>query len=129
MSTLKRVHALILGLFAAALGAAAGAQEPSTTEPQAAAPTVALTTEDVDAWLDGYMPYALHTGDIAGAVVAVVKDGKVLTERGFGFSDVAQRTGVDPKKTLFRPGSVSKLLTWTAVMQLVEQGKIDLDTD
>ena len=106
MSTLKRVHALILGLFAAALGAAAGAQEPSTTEPQAAAPTVALTAEDVDAWLDGYMPYALHTGDIAGAVVAVVKDGKVLTERGYGFSDVEKRTAVDPKQTLFRPGSV-----------------------
>src|SRR6202011_5052631 len=71
----------------------------------------------------------LQTGDIAGAVVAVVKDGKVVTERGFGFSDVAQRTPVDPKQTLFRPGSVSKLLTWTAVMQLVEQGKIDLDAD
>ena len=36
---------------------------------------------------------------------------------------------VDPALTLFRPGSVSKLLTWTAVMQLVEQGKIDLDAD
>ena len=88
-----------------------------------------LTQEDANAWLDGYMPYALHTGDIAGAVVAIVKDGKVLTERGYGFSDVAKRTPVDPEKTLFRPGSVSKLLTWTAVMQLVEQGKIDLDAD
>ena len=89
----------------------------------------ALTAEDADAWLDGYMPYALRTGDIAGAVVVIVKDGKVLTERGYGFSDVAKRTPVDPKRTLFRPGSVSKLFTWTAVMQLVEQGKIDLDAD
>src|SRR6201996_9664665 len=88
-----------------------------------------LTQEDANAWLDGYMPYALHTGDIAGAVVAIVKDGKVLTERGYGFSDVEKRTPVDPEKTLFRPGSVSKLLTWTAVMQLVEQGKLDLDAD
>jgi CubicO group peptidase (beta-lactamase class C family) len=88
-----------------------------------------LTQEDANAWLDGYMPYALHTGDIAGAVVAIVKDGKVLTERGYGFSDVEKRTPVDPKRTLFRPGSVSKLLTWTAVMQLVEQGKINLDAD
>ena len=75
------------------------------------------------------MPYALHTGDIAGAVVVVVKDGQILTARGFGYSDVEKRTPVDPKLTLFRPGSVSKLLTWTAVMQLVEQGKIDLDAD
>ena len=90
---------------------------------------IALTAEDVNAWLDGYMPYALQTGDIAGAVVAVVKDGQILTERGYGYSDVAKRTPVDPKLTLFRPGSVSKLVTWTAVMQLVEQGKIDLDAD
>jgi CubicO group peptidase (beta-lactamase class C family) len=88
-----------------------------------------LTAEDADAWLDGYLPYALHSGDIAGAVVAIVKDGKVLTERGYGFSDIEKRTSVDPKKTLFRPGSVSKLLTWTAVMQLVERGKINLDAD
>ena len=78
--------------------ATAGAQQP-------------LTPEDADAWLDGYMPYALHSGDIAGAVVAIVKDGKILTERGYGFSDVEKRTPVDPKKTLFRPGSVSKLFT------------------
>jgi CubicO group peptidase (beta-lactamase class C family) len=100
-----------------------------TTSPAAAPVAVALTAQDVNAWLDGYMPYALRTGDIAGAVVVVVKDGQILTERGFGFSDVAKRTPVDPKLTLFRPGSVSKLLTWTAVMQLVEQGKIDLDGD
>ena len=68
-----------------------------------------LTEQDANAWLDGYMPYALHSGDIAGAVVAIVKDGKVLTERGYGFSDIEKRTPVDPKKTLFRPGSVSKL--------------------
>ncbi|HEX4479351.1 MAG TPA: serine hydrolase domain-containing protein [Rudaea sp.] len=88
-----------------------------------------LTKEDVDAWLDGYMPYALATGDIAGAVVAVVKDGQILTERGYGYSDVENKKPVDPKLTLFRPGSVSKLFTWTAVMQLVEQGKLDLDAD
>jgi CubicO group peptidase (beta-lactamase class C family) len=125
MYVMKRLTVILLGLLATV----AGAQEAPTPEPRAAAPTVALTAEDVDAWLDGYLPYALQTGDIAGAVVAVVKDGKVLTERGYGFSDVAQRTPVDPKQTLFRPGSVSKLLTWTAVMQQVELGKIDLDAD
>lgn len=88
-----------------------------------------LNKTDVDAWLDGYMPYALARGDIAGAVVVVVKDGQVLTQRGYGFSDVEKRTPVSPETTLFRPGSVSKLFTWTAVMQLVEQGKIDLDKD
>jgi CubicO group peptidase (beta-lactamase class C family) len=88
-----------------------------------------LTKDDVDSWLDGYMPYALHTGDIPGAVVVVVKDGRILTARGFGYADVEQRKPVDPERTLFRPGSVSKLVTWTAVMQMVEKGKLNLDTD
>ena len=88
-----------------------------------------LDAQDVNAFLDGYMPYALKDGDIAGAVVVVVKDGQVLTERGYGYADVAKQTPVDPQKTLFRPGSISKLFMWTAVMQLQEQGKIDLDAD
>lgn len=88
-----------------------------------------LTQADADSWLDGFMPYALARGDVAGAVVVIVKDGQVLTQRGFGYADVAARKPVDPATTLFRPGSVSKLYTWTAVMQQVEAGKIDLDAD
>jgi CubicO group peptidase (beta-lactamase class C family) len=59
----------------------------------------------------------------------IVKDGQVLTQRGFGYADIAARERVDPATTMFRAGSISKLFTWTAVMQLVEQGKIDLDAD
>jgi CubicO group peptidase (beta-lactamase class C family) len=113
----------------AAPAAAPQAPPPAGEEPAGGAVAVPLTASDLNVWLDGYMPYALHTGDIAGAVVAVVKDGQILTERGFGYSDVEKRTPVDPKLTLFRPGSVSKLFTWTAVMQQVEQSRIDLDAD
>ncbi|MBX7483466.1 beta-lactamase family protein [Qipengyuania sp. 6D47A] len=88
-----------------------------------------LTKSDLDTWLDGYMPYALGDGDIAGAVVVVVKDGEILTQRGFGLANVEDRIAVDPERTLFRPGSVSKLVTWTAVMQQVEQGRINLDAN
>jgi len=105
-------------------GTAAPAQAPA-----AEGVAVPLTKPDVDGWLDGMMPYALSSGDIAGAVVVVVKDGQVLTERGFGFSDMKSRRPVDPEHTLFRPGSVSKLFTWTALMQQVEAGKLDLDVD
>ena len=94
-----------------------------------AAPVHALTKADLDSWLDGFMPYALRKGDIAGAVVTVVKDGEVLSARGYGYADVKERKPVDPDTTLFRIGSVSKLFTWTSVMQLVEQGKLDLDAD
>ena len=105
--------------FAQATATAAGADSAAH----------ALSATDVETWLDGYMPYALHSGDIAGAVVAVVKNGEVLFEHGYGYADYDKRVSVDPKLTLFRWGSVSKLLTWTAVMQLVEQGKLDLDAD
>lgn len=88
-----------------------------------------LTKADADAWLDGAMPFSLRSGDIPGAVVTIVKDGKILTSRGFGYADVDKLTPVDPDRTLFRSGSISKLFTWTAVMQQVEQRRIDLDRD
>ncbi|MBB3344545.1 serine hydrolase domain-containing protein [Luteimonas sp. RC10] len=116
--------ALCMVLPAAAQPAEAS---PSTAEPAAAA--ASLTPDDAGLWLDGLMPGALARGDIAGAVITVVKDGEILVSRGYGLADVAQRRPVDPETTLFRVASVSKLLTWTAVMQLVEAGQLDLDAD
>jgi len=75
------------------------------------------------------MPYAIERGDVAGAVVAVVKNGEVIFAKGYGLADVEKHKPVDAERTMFRPGSVSKLFTWTAVMQLVEQGKVNLDHD
>ena len=88
-----------------------------------------LSCGDLDAFFDGYMNLALARGDIAGAVIAVVQDGHVIFEKGYGVSDVKTQSPIDPKTTMFRPGSVSKLFTWTAVMQLYEAHKLDLDTD
>lgn len=88
-----------------------------------------LTAEDLTSFLDGLMPLQIQRADIAGAVVVVVKDGKLLFANGYGYSDVASKKPVSPETTLFRPGSISKTFTWTAVMQQVEQGKLDLDRD
>lgn len=106
--------------------------DPATgTAPATGAP--AIERADVDAWLDGFLPAALERTGIPGAAVAVVHDGEVVTARGYGWSDTGTESGtpvpVDPDDTLFRPGSVSKLVTATAVMQLVESGDVDLDTD
>ncbi len=87
----------------------------------------ALEATDLAAWLDGRVPYALKSGEIAGLVISVVKDGKVLLQKGYGLADVEAKAPMDPATTLVRPGSTSKPFTWTAVMQLVQQGKIDLD--
>jgi CubicO group peptidase (beta-lactamase class C family) len=94
--------------------------------PAAPAP---LTEADVSAFLDGVVPLQIERNDIAGAVVTIVKDGEVLFSRGYGYADVEKKKPVSDTDTLFRPGSISKLFTWTAVMQLVEQGKLDLDRD
>ena len=130
---------LWLSLFIGVLAPAAMAQpigpavKPPPVTPAIATPAQpasghVLDKADVEAWLDGFMPYALGRGDIPGAVVAVVKDGQPVLVKGYGYSDVAKQAPVTPD-TIFRPGSVSKLFTWTAVMQLVGEGKLDLDKD
>ncbi|RRR96875.1 serine hydrolase domain-containing protein [Glycomyces terrestris] len=123
------------GAAAAALAAIAiiatgcGAGDPDLPDPEPPAAPEAFTAANVDAWLDETLPTMLEDSGIAGAAVAVVGDGQVLTTRGFGLADTAAGTEVDPAETLFRPGSVSKVFTATAVMQLVEDGVLDLDTD
>ena len=88
-----------------------------------------LTAADVEAFLDGLVPLQIKQDDIAGATISVVKDGKLLFAKGYGYADVEKQKAVSPQDTLFRPGSISKLFTWTAIMQLYEQGKLDLDRD
>lgn len=101
------------------------AQEPA----QLPAGTHELTQSDLEAFLDGVMPLQLAREDIAGAVVSVVKDGKPFFAKGYGFANVEKRIPVSADNTLFRPGSISKLFTWTAIMQQVQAGKLDLDRD
>ena len=104
-------------------------QIPAASESSVTEPPHAMTADDVHAFLDGFVPMQLERENIAGAVVLVVKDGTILFAKGYGYSDVEKKSPVTVDATLFRPGSISKLFTWTAVMQLVEQGKLDLDKD
>jgi CubicO group peptidase (beta-lactamase class C family) len=119
-------------LFGGAFSVSAADKSPASAEkpaPAAATAGAALTAADVGAFLEGLVPNQLAREDVAGAVVVVVKDGQVLFAKGYGLADVEKRKPVSVDGTLFRPGSTSKLFTWTAVMQQVEQGKLDLDKD
>src|SRR5712664_646470 len=102
-------------------------EKPSSTTP----PTTshALAREDLEAFLDGIIPLQLERSDIAGATILVMKGGKDLLRKGYGFSDVSKKKPVDPETTMFRLASISKLFTWISVMQLAEQGKLDIDAD
>jgi CubicO group peptidase (beta-lactamase class C family) len=89
-------------------------------------PTVA---NEIGSFLDWFLTTQLNLEGIPGAAVAVVRDGEVLHLGGYGTANLASGQPVSAATTLFRTGSVSKLLTWTAAMQLVEQGTLDLHAD
>ena len=78
----------------------------------------------VEAFVDGVVKNSIKSAPSASGVVAVMKDGKMIFSKGYGFLDVENRIPVDPETTLFRPGSNSKLFTWVTVMQQVEQGQL-----
>ncbi|MBI5934832.1 MAG: beta-lactamase family protein [Chloroflexi bacterium] len=85
--------------------------------------------QEMEAFMDEFIPAQLEENHIPGGTVSVVKDGKLFFAKGYGYADLETKRPVIADQTLFRPGSTSKLFTWTAVMQLAEQGKVDLNAD
>jgi CubicO group peptidase (beta-lactamase class C family) len=128
-----------LGLVAAVVAAEAGkgafdsggdpSYRPIAAAPQPLPDGGLRSPEEMEAFVDGFVSGELEAYDVAGLTVAVVKDGRLFFAKGYGRADVDRQVPVEADRTLFRPGSVSKLFTWTAVMQLVERGKLDLDAD
>jgi CubicO group peptidase (beta-lactamase class C family) len=128
------VAALLLQAASTAPAAAADSPAPARAAPAAAsdAPVPlqeahALAKEDLQAFFDGIIPLQLERSDVAGATVLVMHGSETLLLKGYGFSDLKKKQAVDPAATMFRLASISKLFTWTAAMQLAEQGKLDLD--
>jgi CubicO group peptidase (beta-lactamase class C family) len=127
----KRSVSPLIGLLTVFILSVLALGSPAPTFAQSAQDTAPheLTAEDVAPFIDGLVAAQMASLHVPGVEVAVVKDGEVIYLHGYGYADVEDKTPVDPETTLFRPGSVTKLLVWTAVMQLVEQGKLDLDAD
>ena len=84
---------------------------------------------EVETFLDGVLGKQLRVDHIPGAAVSIVKDGRLLFTKGYGSADLQAGKPVNAQTTLFRIGSVSKLFTATAVLQLAEQGKLNLHAD
>jgi CubicO group peptidase (beta-lactamase class C family) len=141
--TRLRTLALVLALCILLPALALPPQVPAPQKP--AAPLVAAESQqaaatplpsshpleraDLEAFFDGLVPLQMERSDVAGATVLVMKDGKELLKKGYGYSDVTKKSSVDPDTTMFRLASISKLFTWVSVMQLAEQGKLDIDAD
>jgi CubicO group peptidase (beta-lactamase class C family) len=83
----------------------------------------------VEAWLDETMADQLERHHVPGAAVVIVRDGEPFLAKGYGYADLDTRTPVVANETVFGIGSTSKLVTWTAVMQGVEEGRLNLDRD
>ena len=89
-----------------------------------AMPVMALDVTDkdtVEAFIDGAVKPVMKQSHGASGVVLVMRDGEVILNKGYGYQDIEKRIPVDPYNTLFRPGSISKLFTWIAVLQMEEQ--------
>jgi CubicO group peptidase (beta-lactamase class C family) len=89
--------------------------------------TAAAELPNLEAFVDGVVGGFMAQEQIAGAEVAVVRDGEVLLVKGYGIDSVEPRRAVDPNESLFRLGSISKTFTWLSIMQLAERGKLRLD--
>lgn len=88
-----------------------------------------VDAREFGAWLDQvFAEYLKHTAEPSVGFI-LIKDGRVFFQKGYGYADFRKKTPVVPNETLFQAASVSKLVTATAVMQLVESGKLRLDTD
>ncbi len=85
--------------------------------------------EELEAFADAWMAEKLAAYHIPGAVLVVVNDGSFLLAKGFGLADLESQIPMHPGKTILRVASNSKLFTATAVMQVHEEGLVDLKTD
>jgi CubicO group peptidase (beta-lactamase class C family) len=134
ISIIKETVALIVTMMlllfvipsAAAQGGFARGEDLPISLNQVQGPTDAA---ELEAFLDDLFAKDMEENHIPGAAVSVVKDGKLFFTKGYGYADLENKIPVDAGQTVFAIGSVGKLFTWTAVMQLVEQGKLDLDAD
>jgi CubicO group peptidase (beta-lactamase class C family) len=132
---MRKVHLKILAMFIIIAYLIIGAQTLGSESKQKQTAQETIVTQgptdavELEAFIDGIMTAHMRSNHIAGITFSLVKDGEIFFAKGYGYADIKKKKPVSAYETLFRPGSVSKLLTWTAVMQLVEQGKLDLNTD
>lgn len=126
--------AAVAAPFAAADPATEFAGESFDAEPVAPVtagarlrPGEAIPAAELEAYVDGVVRSAMSTEHIAGVTVSVVQNGQLVLKKGYGFASLSPQKVVDPDRTLFRIGSISKTFTWISLMKQVEAGRMSLD--
>jgi CubicO group peptidase (beta-lactamase class C family) len=136
---LARAIALALLVVAMGLAAVTASAAPAAALPAVSAahsstnqavPAGALSDPaELAVFLDDLLSRQLADNHIPGASVAVVTGDQLLFAQGYGYANLERHTPIVADQTLMRVGSIAKLFTWTAVLQLAEQGKLDLNAD
>lgn len=112
----------------AAAKTAAPPPPPPAAQPGARlSPGQPLPPAELEAFVDGVVKDAMGRDHIAGVTVSVVQNGQIVLKKGYGFASLNPARAVDPDRTLFRIGSITKTFTWIAVMKEVEAGRMRLD--
>lgn len=102
---------------------------PCRAQTREAKPIALTDPKELEAFLDPIFAEGLEKLHIPGAAIAVVKDGKIFFTKGYGYANLEKKTPVAPDKTIFRIGSVTKVFTATALVQLADRRKINLNDD
>jgi CubicO group peptidase (beta-lactamase class C family) len=123
---LATLVALLVAVTSAPVLAQTSSRGPSENSSAGRGPA---DSGEVERFMDKTITRQLEEYRIPGATVSVVKEGKVLLAKGYGRADVAKDEPVSADGTTFKIASVSKLFTATAVMQLAEEEKVNLDRD
>ena len=90
---------------------------------------ILITPRELETWLDEFMATQRSESHIPGVTFSLVQNGKIILAKGYGYANLEQQIPVVADSTLFRVGSISKLFTATAIMQLVEKGLLNLDDE
>ncbi|MEM6326246.1 MAG: serine hydrolase domain-containing protein [Bacteroidota bacterium] len=106
-----------------------GAGCRATGSPTPAAPPDTSWLAEATAEIDAAIADEMETNYVPGAAVVIVQDGRTVFMRGYGLADIEADRPVDPERTLFRIGSVTKALTALAASRLVDQGRLNWNDD
>lgn len=121
-----RCGVIVLALVIAWFSFTGASAEPL---PASHAKQVIVNPKDLGLFLDDFFARQMRDNHVPGAVFVMVQGGKIVFMKGYGVSDLQTGAPVIPDRTLFRVGSISKLMTATAIMQLAARGQLSLNDD
>ena len=102
---------------------------PGSGTSQTSSAPVGIDSASIQAFADSVVPRLMARHHVPGAALVIVRGNRLVVRGGWGVADVESGRPVDVGRTVFETASVTKLITATAVMQLVDAGRLDLDRD